>query len=86
MIIPEKLKKGDKIRIIAPARSLGIINEETITALANAIYKKIRSKRELSEIPIVYQIDFGHTTPHITFPIGGEVQLSADEEIIIKMH
>lgn len=57
------------------------INEDTLT-------KIIKSKRELSKIPIVSQIDFGHTTPHITFPIGGEVQLSADEkiEIIIKMH
>lgn len=29
MIIPEKLKKGDEIRVIAPARSLSLISEET---------------------------------------------------------
>ena len=29
MIIPEKLKIGDEIRIIAPARSMGILTEET---------------------------------------------------------
>lgn len=30
-IIPEKLKKGDEIRVIAPSRSLNILNEETIS-------------------------------------------------------
>lgn len=29
-IIPEKLKKGDEIRIIAPSRNINILNEETI--------------------------------------------------------
>lgn len=28
-LIPQKLKKGDLIRIIAPSRSLGLLNEET---------------------------------------------------------
>lgn len=30
-IIPKKLKKGDEIRVIAPSRSLNILNEETIS-------------------------------------------------------
>lgn len=29
-IIPEKLKKGDEVRIIAPSRSMNILSEETI--------------------------------------------------------
>lgn len=53
------------------------------------ISKLIRSKSELDSIVVVYNADFGHTTPHITFPIGGEVEIRADEigcEIIISNH
>ena len=28
-MVPSKLKKGDEIRVIAPSRSMKIINEET---------------------------------------------------------
>lgn len=53
------------------------------------ISKLIRSKPELDSIVVVYNADFGHTTPQITFPIGGEVEIRADEmgcEIIISNH
>ncbi len=30
----------------------------------------VRSKKELSDIPVIANVDFGHTTPMITFPIG----------------
>ncbi|WP_409347325.1 S66 peptidase family protein [Paenibacillus sp. MBLB4367] len=40
----------------------------------------IRSKKELSGIPVIADVDFGHTTPQITFPIGGTAALSASEE------
>lgn len=36
----------------------------------------IKSKRELSDIPVLANVDFGHTDPMITFPIGGEIKLS----------
>ncbi|HLC99353.1 MAG TPA: S66 peptidase family protein [Patescibacteria group bacterium] len=39
--------------------------------------KIIRTKRELNSIPIVANIDFGHTSPLITFPIGGAVEVQA---------
>ena len=29
-IIPDKLKKGDEIRVIAPSRSMSLLNDETI--------------------------------------------------------
>ena len=32
MIIPEKLKQGDEIRVIAPARSLSLLSEENINS------------------------------------------------------
>ncbi|MDP2656441.1 MAG: LD-carboxypeptidase [bacterium] len=37
--------------------------------------KIIKTKKELDNIPILANVDFGHTTPMITFPIGGEVEL-----------
>ncbi|OQA52911.1 MAG: Microcin C7 self-immunity protein MccF [candidate division WS2 bacterium ADurb.Bin280] len=39
----------------------------------------IKSKNELDKIPVVAGVDFGHTDPKITFPIGGEVEVSAYE-------
>ena len=40
MIIPEKLKQGDEIRIIAPARSLSLLSEENI----NSAVKNLEAK------------------------------------------
>ncbi len=37
----------------------------------------INAKQELARIPAVAGVDFGHTDPRITFPIGGTVRLSA---------
>ena len=33
------------------------------------------SKKELQNIPIIVDCDFGHTTPVFTFPIGGEAKI-----------
>ena len=49
------------------------------------LLKIIQSKRELLNIPIVTNVDFGHTTPHITFPIGGHVQITLTGEMEIKI-
>lgn len=48
----------------------------------------INTKAELKKIPIIYNVDFGHTTPHITFPVGGYAEITAGEniEITIKKH
>ena len=51
-------------------------------------WKKIFSNRgELKKIPIIYNADFGHTSPIFTFPIGGECKINtydAVNKIIIK--
>ena len=40
--------------------------------------KFILSNTKISKnIPIIYNVDFGHTAPMITFPIGGEVAIQA---------
>jgi muramoyltetrapeptide carboxypeptidase len=48
----------------------------------------IESKEELKSIPIIANVDFGHTNPLITFPIGGSAKLKVDDkvELIILEH
>lgn len=36
-IFPEKLKKGDEVRVIAPSRSINLLNEETISIATNRL-------------------------------------------------
>jgi muramoyltetrapeptide carboxypeptidase LdcA involved in peptidoglycan recycling len=46
----------------------------------------IETKKELSHIPIISDVDFGHTTPQITLPIGGKISMKAlDGKISIKI-
>lgn len=42
---------------------------------AELLLKIIKSKKELDNLPIIANVDFGHTDPKITFPIGGEINL-----------
>ncbi|MBX0357254.1 S66 peptidase family protein [Halobacillus sp. Nhm2S1] len=37
----------------------------------------LKSKKELEQVPIIYNASFGHTTPIFTFPIGGKVRIKA---------
>ena len=49
----------------------------------------IATKPQLKGIPVIANVDFGHTLPMITFPIGGTVRISAKgerAEIIIVKH
>lgn len=46
--------------------------------ITNPLLKQIiKSKKELAHLPIIAGVDFGHTDPKITFPIGGNVELTA---------
>lgn len=42
----------------------------------------IDTKKELQDIPVIIDADFGHTTPIFTFPIGGNITINNDEVII----
>lgn len=49
----------------------------------------IHSKEKLKHLPVIANVDFGHTAPYITFPIGGNVYLKAEGNIAtlnIKKH
>lgn len=43
----------------------------------------IKTKKELNNIPIIINADFGHTTPIFTFPIGGNIKINSSD-IVIK--
>lgn len=47
--------------------------------------KIIETKKELKNIPVIIDANFGHTTPIFTFPIGGNVEIKADKEIKIEI-
>ena len=42
--------------------------------------KVIKSKNELTNIPVIANIDFGHTTPIVTLPIGGTASIEAEND------
>lgn len=47
--------------------------------ISNNILKKIiKTKKELDMLPVIANVNFGHTTPMITFPIGGRVNIKSD--------
>ena len=46
------------------------------------LQKIINSKKELAHIPVIANLDFGHTDPMITFPIGGNILVSATQSNI----
>lgn len=49
--------------------------------------KIIKTKKELDNMPVIANLDFGHTTPMITFPIGGECKIrTEDQDIEIIKH
>lgn len=41
---------------------------------------KIFDKPELKNIPVIAGVDFGHTTPIITFPVGGHARVEATRD------
>ena len=55
-------------------------------AMNDEKWEKIFStKKELEDIPIIINADFGHTTPIFTFPIGGYAKIRMNENIKIEI-
>jgi muramoyltetrapeptide carboxypeptidase len=60
-------------------RGLLIGRFQKATGMTNDILDEIvRRKSKLRNIPVVSGLDFGHTDPKFTFPIGGQAKLEAD--------
>ena len=61
---------------------------EKISEMSIEKWKEIiNTKKELKNVPVIINADFGHTTPIFTFPIGGNVYINAnDKEIKIRIY
>lgn len=52
----------------------------------NLLVKIIKTKKELNNLPVIANVDFGHTDPKITFPVGGEAILTVkDGEVELEV-
>ncbi|MEA2097960.1 MAG: S66 peptidase family protein [Patescibacteria group bacterium] len=50
------------------------------------LIKIIKTKKELNNIPVIANVDFGHTSPMITYPIGGVGRIfSSGKELGIEV-
>jgi len=45
----------------------------------------IENNKSLASLPIIADVDFGHTTPRITFPIGGSVKIKSGKKSKIEI-
>ena len=43
------------------------------------LFQIIKSKKDLASIPVIAEVDFGHTYPQITFPVGGYVKINSSD-------
>jgi muramoyltetrapeptide carboxypeptidase len=48
----------------------------------NDLKEMIKNNQALQKIPIIAGLDFGHTNPRLTFPIGGKVVFDADNNSV----
>ncbi|MDK1311300.1 S66 family peptidase [Pseudoalteromonas ardens] len=48
----------------------------------NDLIEVLRSFEQLKHCPVVCNLDFGHTTPIFTIPIGGRCRISAPEDTV----
>jgi muramoyltetrapeptide carboxypeptidase len=58
-------------------RGIVIGRFQKASQMNEAKLRQIVNKRELARIPIIAGVDFGHTDPYITFPIGGSASIEA---------
>jgi len=63
------------------ARALIIGRFQRATGMTRELLSQIvAGKPELAGLPVIANVDFGHTTPIFTFPIGGTIEVRADKE------
>ena len=71
--------KGVKCMVIGRFEKASEVSDSLIKQM-------IKSKRELKDIPVIANADFGHTYPLFTFPLGGKVRiLSKDNKSKVEI-
>lgn len=59
-------------------RGLVIGRFQKASKMSNELLKEIiLTKKELANLPVIANVDFGHTNQLITYPIGGDVEITA---------
>ncbi|MGL4818969.1 MAG: S66 family peptidase [Bacilli bacterium] len=64
---------------------IGRFQYPSVDLTVDLLREIVTSKRELEDVPVVCDVDFGHTTPMMTFPIGGYAQLEATSNVALKI-
>jgi muramoyltetrapeptide carboxypeptidase LdcA involved in peptidoglycan recycling len=59
--------------------------QKAVNMTDDLLIKIIKSKPELNHIPIIAGVDFGHTDPKITLPIGGIASLNISKKISLTI-
>jgi len=72
-LIHQPAFKGVKGLVIGRFQNESNISNDLLT-------KIIKTKKELNNLPILANVDFGHTDPKITFPIGGTVEVDTTKD------
>lgn len=73
-------RHGDKIRGLL----IGRFQRETGMS-RELLTKAVKSKKELAGIPVVGNVDFSHTVPMVTIPVGGKIKMEAREQDQVKI-
>jgi len=66
-------------------RGLVIGRFQNDSKVTRDLLRKIVSKKELENMPVIGNVDFGHTDPKITFPVGGKASIRAGEKTKIQI-
>lgn len=48
----------------------------------STIKRIISTKKQLKDIPIIFNVDFGHVLPFVTVPIGGSAKIVAKDTLV----
>ena len=75
-----QIKGADKLKGLVFGRF-----SEGCNMTKDIIKRIVENKKQLRDIPIISNVEFGHLFPMITFPIGGEVEINTDSKDIIKI-
>lgn len=71
---------GEKIRGLI----IGRFQKET-GMTRDLLMKMIKSKKELKNVPVIGNIDFGHTTPVLTLPVCGKLKFKAGKNDDVQL-
>lgn len=72
-LLQQKSLKNLKALVIGRFQKDSVVVREKLQVIIN-------NKKELKNISIIANVDFGHTTPLITFPLGGSAKLEWRED------